>query len=299
MDLLLPPGHDLPSWAEALEYGRSVVLDGLDGDQYHGARALVSKSALDRFARSPQHYLYFLQNGYDNATTDSEALVIGSALHCLVLEPMVFSRTYIELPDFGKMQSSRNRALRDSWIAERPGVTALKPAWWRKIHDMRESLFRHRKIRRLLENGRPEVTAAAIDPHTGLPRKVRADWVCELDGLGLDLKSAIDASPDAWRRAAATRRYEVQDPYYVDTAKLAGLDMELMAFGVIEKEPPYACGLYTLDPTARLAGEQKYMRELAGIAECCETGVFPGYGGGDVTELSLPKWATADTDNIT
>ena len=94
------------------------------------------------------------------------------------------------------------------------------------------------------------------------------------------------------------RRYEVQDTYYTDTGKLAGLDIEILGFGVVEKEPPYVCGLYTLDPTARLAGEQRYLNELVGIAECCDSGEFPGYSNGDATELRLPGWAVADVANI-
>lgn len=300
MDLLLPPGHELPGWAEPLESGRPIVLDDLTGDEYHGARALVSKSALDVFARSPAHYLYYLDTGNrDEDEEESEALIVGSAFHALVLEPMVFSRRYVRLPDFGDMRSSKNRALRDGWLAERPGVTGLKERQWEQIHGMRESIFRHKKLRRILENGRPEVTCAALDPHTGLPRKCRWDWVSEIDGIGLDLKSARDGQPDKWRREAANRRYHVQDTYYTDTSKLAGLDVEILGFGVVEKEPPYVCGLYTLDPTARLAGEVRYMAELTGIAECCDSGEFPGYSNGDVTELVLPKWAVADAETIT
>ena len=300
MDLLLPPGHDLPGWAEPLESGRSVIIDELSADEYHGARALVSKSALDVFARSPAHYLHYLESGLidDDDEETSDALVIGSAFHALVLEPMNFSRRYVRLPDFGDMRSSKNRALKDGWLKERPGIIGLKEDHWSMIHGMRESIFRHKKLRRILENGRPEVTCAALDPHTGLPRKCRWDWVSEIDGLGLDIKSARDGRPDLWRLEAARRRYEVQDTYYTDTGKLAGLDIEILGFGVVEKEPPYVCGLYTLDPTARLAGEQRYLNELVGIAECCDSGEFPGYSNGDATELRLPGWAVADVANI-
>lgn len=299
MDILLPPGHELPDWAEPLERGRPVLADDVSNDQYHGARALVSKSALDVFARSPQHYLHFLDTGFlDEDKPEPDAFIIGSAFHALVLEPMEFSRQYILLPDFGDMRSSKNRALRDGWLQERPGITGLKEPWWRMIHGMRESLMRHKKIRRILENGRPEVTCAALDPHTGLPRKCRWDWVSELDGIGIDLKSARDGRQDRWMREAVNRRYEVQDTYYTDTGKLAGLDIEILGFGVVEKEPPYVCALYTLGTSARLAGEIRYMRELEAIAECCDTGDFPGYGRGEACELEYPKYATFDTETI-
>ncbi len=34
MELLIPPGHDLPAWAEPLEYGRPVIVEQLPGDAY-------------------------------------------------------------------------------------------------------------------------------------------------------------------------------------------------------------------------------------------------------------------------
>lgn len=299
MDLLLPPGTELPDWADSINYGKGRVIDGLPNAEYHGlaARSLVSKGALDRFARSPAHYLHYLEN-VEPEPEKSDALIIGGAFHCLLLEPDVFADEYTLLPDFGDMRSSTKRAIRDRWIDERPGVTPLRIDMWTMIHDMRESVFRHKKLRRILENGRPELTCIAMCPHTGLPRKSRFDWVSEIDGLGLDLKSALDGHPDTWVREAARRRYHVQDTYYTENAQLAGIDMHVMGFGVVEKEPPYVCGLYTIPVDARVAGELRYMRELQELAECCETGEFPGYGNGDALELEFPKWSIRDVETV-
>jgi hypothetical protein len=163
---------------------------------------------------------------------------------------------------------------------------------------MRESLYRNARIRRILENGRPEVTCAAVCPVTKLPRKVRFDWVSELEGVALDLKSARDASRDLWRREAGLRRYFVQDPYYCDTAQLCGLDIHAMGFAVVEKTAPYLPALYTVNDTARLAGETLYTNALAALAQCCERGRFPGYGD-DFVELDLPPWLVAAAETVT
>lgn len=299
--MLLPPGHDLPDWASPLDYGQTVIADAetVPNSLYHGTRALVSKSALDLFARSPAHYLYFLQTGdKDEDKPEPEALLVGSAFHSLVLEPEDFARSYVKIPDFGTMQSSKNRALRDAWLRER-NATGLTAAQWTMIHAMRESVFRHKRLRRILENGRPELTVAAVCPHTGLPRKARLDWASELDGIAIDMKSARDGSPDLWKLEAAKRRYHVQDGYYTETSKLAGLDIDVIGFGVVEKTPPYVAELYTLDPAARLAGEMHYMHELERLARCCDSGIFPGYSeSGEVCEIMLPRWATAIVETV-
>ena len=298
MDMLMLPGTVMPGWAEPLEFGETIVLHDLPNSQYHGTRALISKSGLDVAARSLAHYAHYL-TAIPEDDGGSEALVIGSALHSLVLEPMVFAREFVLLPDFGDMRSSTNRTMRDKWLSnEHPGKKPLKRDQWQMIHAMRESLFRNRRIRAILENGRPEVTCAAICPHTGLPLKIRMDWESEIDGVGLDLKSALDGSPGGWRRAAANMRYHVQDAYYTNVAQLCSRDVRELSFAVIEKEPPYVAGLYTLNPTARAAGEIAYMQQLAEIADACETGEFPGYGRGNVVELSLPQWAVAEAETV-
>ena len=298
MDMMMLPGTVMPGWAEPLEFGEFVVLNDLPNSQYHGTRALISKSGLDVAARSLAHYAHYLAD-QPLDDSDSEALLIGSALHSLVLEPMVFRREFCLLPDFGDMRSSTNRKMRDTWLAnEHPGKKPLKADQWQMIHDMRESLFRNRRIRAILENGRPEVTCAAVCPHTGLPLKIRMDWESEIDGVALDLKSALDGSPKGWRRAAANMRYHVQDAYYTNVAQLCQRDVRELSFAVIEKEPPYVAGLYTLNVTARAAGELVYQSQLAEIAAACETGEFPGYGRGNVVELSLPKYAVEEVETV-
>lgn len=294
MEPLLLPGIDVPDWATDVVSGETLVIDGLPNSLYHNSKALISKSALDLAARSAAHFWWAATNPLLEKEEPSEALVIGSAFHCYVLEPDVFRREYVVMPHFGDMRSPRSRALREAWQNGcGPNTQFLTKAQFTMIDAMRESLYRHKKIRRILENGRPEVTCAALCPHTGLPRKCRWDWLSEIDGLGLDLKTARDGSQDMWRLEAAARRYNVQDRYYTDTSNLCGVDVQEVAFAVIEKEPPYICGLYVVDATAKLSGEHKYMNDLNRIYESVRNGYFEGYGD-DAKEISLPGWAVAD-----
>lgn len=298
MDILHIPGQTVPGWAEPVLTKRKLVLEGLSNADYHGTKALVSKSSLDVFQRSAEHYKYMIDTP-DAPEVKTEAMIIGSAFHSLVLEPHNFSREFVQLPEFGDMRSSKNRDLRDSWIRhEAGGRQPLKAEWLDMIRGMRESIFRLPRARVLLEQGRPEVTAAAVCPQTGLMRKVRWDWLSEVQRTGVDLKSAENASHDYWWREAVRRRYEVQDTYYTDTGQLAGLDVDFMAFLVVEKEPPYAAAIYLVPDAARVSGEQQYLNNLHGIATCIHSNHWPGYNGGVPAELNYPKWALAAGDTV-
>lgn len=295
MTPLLIPDAPFPPWAAEILTGETLVLDGVPNAAYHGTKALISKSSLDLFARSPAHFHYAVRNPMppeDDIFDRPEALVIGSAFHSYVLEPEVFGKEFVVLPDLGSMRSARNRDFRDRWLQDKhPDKQPLTQRQFRMISAMREGLYRNDRIRRVLENGQPEVTCACICKDTGLPLKCRWDWLSEMEGVALDLKTAADGSPSIWRLEAAKRRYHVQDSYYTYIGQQCGVDIDGMAFAVIEKEEPFVAGFYTMDATARLAGEMLYQRELQGIAERIASGRWEGYGD-DAQELTLPSHAT-------
>lgn len=281
------PGHPTPAWASAvLPRG---ILRNLPDDEYHAAKGVVSKSHLDRMALCPAKYLHYLSQPPDERT---EAMIEGSAFHCAVLEPDAFDGRYVELPDFGPMQSSTNRKIRDMWIAqEGRGRTVLKPGVVQKLMAMRDSVFAHDSAR-LLRGMETEVTALWVEPQTGLPCKARADGISMLDGVFVDLKKTATADPQAWLRSAAKFRYHVQDVFYSRAFDENGIKIKNFVFVVVEDEPPYVTSFIQLSDDDRLAGENAYMRELARIRHAWDEMHFPGYDGGRVIDLRLPAWAT-------
>lgn len=283
----------VPAWAQAA-IGKIVNVPEAE---YHNTRNVISKSGLDEFARSPMHFRYYLGGAEDEPT---EAMDIGAAFHCLALEPDHFHKRFVELPDFGPMQSSTNRAKRDEWlrVGGGRGKRALKPEPWHMIHEMRDALFAHPAARKLLSKGKAEQSCVWRDPATGLLCKARRDFRSEIVPVNIDLKTTTNASPDAWARDAGAMRYHVQDAYYSEGFAHCGDDeAQHFVFIVIEKEPPYAVGVYQLDDRARLDGEIKTSNALRGIAKCAADDKWPGYGD-DVRDLSLPPWFTRDAETV-
>ncbi|WP_441227978.1 PD-(D/E)XK nuclease-like domain-containing protein [Tardiphaga sp. 20_F10_N6_6] len=70
------------------------VYENISNAQYHGGPG-ISKSGLDLIARSPMHYKAVVDAANDNEPREpTPAQIIGTAFHCLLLEPEVFSREY-------------------------------------------------------------------------------------------------------------------------------------------------------------------------------------------------------------
>jgi len=286
------PGYDIPHWAaNALPQG---IIRNLPEDDYHSAKGVVSKSHLDRMALCPAKYLHYLSQAADERT---DAMIEGSAFHCIILEPDAFDGRYVELPDFGPMQSSTNRKLRDMWITgEARGRTVLKPGVVNKLLAMRDSVLRHGSAR-LLRGLETEVTALWVEPQSGLPCKARADGISLLDGVFVDLKKTATADPMAWLRSAAKFRYHVQDAFYSRAFGENGCEIKNFVFIVVEDEPPYVTTFVQLSDDDRMAGEVLYMRELAQIRKAWDEMYFPGYDNGRVMDLRLPAYAARDVIN--
>jgi expansin (peptidoglycan-binding protein) len=73
----------------------------------------------------------------------------------------------------------------------------------------------------------------------------------------------------------------------------SGWDADRFVFIAVETEPPYATGVYMLDPPALQSGRTIMEIAAARYAQARQGGTFAGYAE-DVIELSLPGWALID-----
>lgn len=254
---------------------------------------------------TPGHYLHYVKTGEDEDATpvkDTDSQIIGRAFHCLVLEPDRYRTDYKIEPDFGPMQSAKNRARREEWISyQKPGITFLKPKREKLIRDMRESLLRHKMARQLLEEGRREVVFRWIDPETGVACKSKVDLWDEELGFYLDLKSCMSAHPTEFGRVVAKYRYHVQHCMYATGAKALGCPIRNFLLVPVEKVEPHFSAVYHIDAAAEEKGFEVLRRSLQKMRYCMDHYIkgadleeaFPAYGHG-INQLTIPGWAFAD-----
>ncbi|MES2347014.1 MAG: PD-(D/E)XK nuclease-like domain-containing protein [Pseudomonadota bacterium] len=294
-----PALSTLPAWSLPFMGsggpGRGII-HGLPEADYHGTKALISKSALDVFGgKSPFHYLASLDAELEDRFLPQ--FRIGGAYHVAVLEPDLYRQKVVTMPNFGPMQSSTNRATRDAWFKhELNGRIWLTPIENHQIIAMRDVMLASREGKKLLTiGGQPEVTALWTCPETGLRCKSRGDWVHADHGIFVDLKSALSAAPWSFKRASGEHRYHVQDAMYSRAFEENDIHIEHFVFLAQEKEYPYAVAAYQLNDSARLRGEDLYMRELRALRQCIDDDYFPSYSPtGEVMALDLPPWVLND-----
>lgn len=267
----------------AMQPSPGVSYD-MPAEQYHAIEAL-SATGSKKLLRSPAHYL--LERKKPSKATD--AMKVGTAVHLGVLEPHLFETGVVEMPAFNA-RSSIERAERDKWLADRPGVLALDADTLGQVHATVDAIRSHPGAQRLLAGGRAEVSLQWRDARYDVPCKSRVDLLRE-DGGMVDVKTCEDASPEAFQRTIASYLYHLQAAFYMTGAEhLFHTTPPFFAFIAAEKQPPYGVACYVLDADAILVGQRHVETALRRYRECIDAGAFPAYS--DLIEtISVPKWA--------
>lgn len=262
-------------------------------ETYHGRTlGVASKSALDLIRKAPAVYKAWV-DGLHEDEEQAEALIFGGMLHCAVLEPERFYREYVVAPDFGNCTYKENKAARNAWRAENAGREEVTAKQYRMIQGMADSVRRHPIAGKLFTGGEAEVTLSWVDEATGLRCKGRADYykVDPIAGpLAIDLKSTMDADPEAFLKSAHKFGYHRQAAIYQAGFAAVGKPVGSFLFVACEKTPPYLVKVLCFDPESIAEGQQEVREDMATMAKCLKSGHWPGYDE-DIAEISLPAWA--------
>lgn len=258
-----------------------VVFD-MPAAQYH-AHPAVSKSVLDRIARSPLHARAYIDGVRDEPTP---AMNFGTALHSAVLEPSLFAAKYAV---FEGDRRTKDGKARYEELQQR-GATIISAADNDAISAMAMAIRQHPIAARLLASGLAESSVFWQHPATGLQCKCRPDWWIEADETVVDIKSTEDASPAAFARSVAAYRYHVQAAHY-----LMGTQARRFLFVAVEKKAPHAVAVYELDDDALQIGMRLRDRDLEQYASCVEFDTWPGFPA-EIMPLTLPRWAAGSDE---
>ena len=255
------------------------VYDVYTNAEYHAADG-ISKSDLDLIHKSPAHYKAARHE-------DTPALRFGTAFHCAVLEHDRFNETYTVIEG-----DRRTKFVKDSIKdAEAAGKIILTADDFNALMGMAQTVFKNPICAALLRDSLKE--HSVFSELDGVRVKCRPDgWNVE-KGVLFDLKSTEDASPEGFARTVAKYRYHVQDAFYryvVASATNCDADDLSFIFVAVEKKPPFAVALYTLDELAKLQGWVSAREDLRTFREASERDNWPGYSP-KIETLALPRWA--------
>lgn len=293
-------------WQAAItsEYPEPGLYANVPASVYHRVWKHPSQSLMKpAIMQTPAHAKYDM----DHPKEPSPAMVMGTALHALVLEPDSFD----EVVQLGPGKT-RNEGWRNLQAAN-PHIAYLKEDEITAVRVMANRVTRHPDVGALSRksmNSLKEVSVvadlegrypAALDPEMTpftLRCKCRLDWWVRKLAWNVDLKTTSDGGEDEFNRSIHQRGYHIQDAFYEAMMAASGHEVKQSVFVIVESEPPFEPDVRPLGLEALDRGRVLSNKMVALWAWCTAHNQYPGYPPGLVTSANLPRWALTTTDAI-
>lgn len=195
-----------------------------------------SHSAMKKFEQSPLHYL----NEKRTPQEETPALVLGSAFHCLVLEPERFEEAYAVAPHLDR-RTSVGKSTWEAFCMASSGKKIISDEMYAKVGKMRDALYNNPPAKELMDQITETEKAILWEQReTGVPCKGKIDGIGEVI---IDLKSCQDARQEFFHKAIIND-YKRQPAMYVDAAKANKLGSKDFYFIAVEKEAPFGVSVH-------------------------------------------------------
>ncbi len=182
------------------------ILEKITNPEY-----FCSYSQLSRFATSPAHFLAY----HEDKSEPTRVMILGSAAHCLCLEPDKFDEKYYVLPDCDRRTKEGKSIYEQSiqWADGKELITTNEFIELEAKKNVFKTLLAEFDIS--IQESEKRVTGIINEvPFQGI-----------IDGIGInyriELKTTKDASPEKFRWEFRNRNYDLQDAIY---SKLSGIE---------------------------------------------------------------------------
>ena len=235
----------------------------------------LSSHLLADFRQSPQ--LYHREVSGEIAQTESPALALGRAAHCLTLEGRAaFDEQYI-VSD-GPVNAKTNEPFGKStkayseWLASQT-KEVIGTREFGFIAKLQKSVWLHDAAAELLDHGQPE--GVIRTEYCGVPCQIRMDWFSEKHGL-VDLKTCDQLK---WFENDCRRfGYIHQMAFYRAVIREASGETVPVRFIAVEKNEPFSTGVWELTGGVLDEAEKVNEAAIARYRKCLFTGNWPtGY----------------------
>ncbi len=201
-----------------------------DDKEYYADNSYVTNSMLTKLNKGPGHLQHYLNGGVE----DSPALNFGKAFHLYILERDKYDTDVAVF--FGKTRRGKEW---ESFAESNVGKTIISYKEALKIEQMGKSLFSKKAIRESLTDSGNTYESVAIGNINNTPCKGKADIVNKNKGMIIDLKTTQSVNPADFRRSCYKYGYHRQAYFYKEL-----FQAKEFLFICIEKEPPYAVGIF-------------------------------------------------------
>lgn len=256
---------------------------GMTEADYRKALGL-SQSSLKIFSKSAAHYLA----STEEQAEPTDAMILGSVFHAMMLQPDEAKNLYaVKLKMDGR--SKEGRAYNENFAIENAGKFVINVEQEAQLKDMCKSILAHPKASQLLADSDYKelpVFGTYPTPYGDVRLKGLIDAYDSKNGFVNDIKTCEDASPEGFRKAIWDRRYDFQDVQYSWLLENAGKPVNQFNFICVEKKPPYAVAVYSINADSLLKSAGRWEDLVIEFGACTSSGIWKAYSD-EIVELSL------------
>lgn len=236
----------------------------------------------------------------------TDAMRLGTGIHCLLLEPDEFEERFCVVPDFhldddnvtakGEKTESKSSTYYKERVKQFASANAGKSFLSRAQYDAClyciESLRSRPHVVELLRSCGRNLEVTVTGEICGVPFRGRIDALAP--GYVIDLKTTDNVEPRSFGRTFANLYYGMKLAIYRELVRQNSCERQVKIIAV-EKAGDFDCCVYDV-PGPVLDNElakvfmlvQRYKRAL-------DSGIWPGVDDGeDSVQIYIPQWAQED-----
>jgi hypothetical protein len=235
----------------------------------------------------PKGSMLHLKNAWDNGRADSESMLWGRAVHCLLFEPREFESRYWEWS--GKKSGKEFKSFEsEAWEAHAEVLSSEGRYSVAAAMKAAKAVIREPLVKRLISAGQPEITV--FDVEGSVQCRGRLDWVSTAENCIVDLKTAKAVDARSFGRDFYGYFYDVKLGLYRRwLSRVSGKPwrVEVMC---VENCEPYDVTVVPIDDAVLDRGADKGLKVIEMVEDCIKTDQWPGVAGGKPYYLDTPVW---------
>lgn len=240
----------------------------------------LSYSSLKEFAKSPRHYVDYLRK----ERKSTPAMVFGSLVHCLLLQPNEVSKQFFLMPNIDR-RTKEGKAAYEEAMVKSQGKEIITEEQYNEADNLVNKVVSEEHIANAIQGCNKFEKEWRADIN-GLP--FRGFFDGEADDYILEIKTTTDASPKTIISDFYNRQYHIQAGLYTHVSS------KPIKYLIIETTSPYNVMLADVDTAFTDFGLKQAVEQIERFKTCMENNMFDmGYefhlDSGQFT-IGLPSW---------
>ena len=276
----------MPDISSILDGKRSELCRNVDWDTYRAIPAM-----------NPSTVVYGLKSmlalrwAWDHPGEPTDAMLWGSAVHCLLFEPNLFDQRYAAWK--GRRAGNDYKDFEaECWSL---GKVVLAEKDWDKALDAAKSFVRKPDVKEIIRAGQAESTVFTVEGRVQC--RGRLDWISSSTHRLVDLKTTNDITADKFSRTFYAFHYDTKMGLYQRWLNKLTNDRWPVSLIVLESRPPYDIAVMPIDDAVLDRGARRGLEVIRRLPECIEKDCWPGIDA-EGYNLATPTWEMDDEEEL-